>query len=217
MALIEDPNSDARSLMNRAPCVCNGEANGIQCRHYWAIVQKFRAANAEAVRSGEKQRACTKVDGFMLEYTSDEKPTFCNSYEPRGEPGLVGILKRGVAQVLGVGPLTGRMPNAQKPVTWGYVTSDADFETFKPMTPEEIRKLREEMPDRLVVWGHGMHAGVGGMGKNPSDMTVDDIVNGPQIGILKPGEAMPGGLSEETSKEVDGIFGADSTDGIFKK
>ena len=96
MSIIDDPNADARSLMNRAPCVCDGERDGIPCRHYWSVIQKFKAANADALRSGEKNRACMLTAGLVLEFTEEEKPTYCNHYTPRPAPGLVAIVKRKV-------------------------------------------------------------------------------------------------------------------------
>lgn len=190
MALIEDPNADARSLMNRAPCVCDGEKTGIPCKNFWSITQKFAAANADTLRSGEKQRACTLMNGWPLEFVSEEKPTFCNRYEPRKAPGLVAIVRRAI----GLG---------------GYEKYDRAFDTYNPMTPEEIAKLREEFPDRPVVWGAG---------KNPLSMTAQDIATGPQIGIVTPGEKPPEtGLSEETEKGLDGIFGTQDGGGIFAK
>jgi len=195
MTLIEDPNADARSLMYRAPCVCTGAANGIRCKHLWSVAQKFRAQNADAMRLGEKHRSCTLTDSFLFEFTSEEEPTYCDRYEPKKEPGLVAIGKRVSARLLGrkKGP--------------GYVTYDQGFARFNPMTIKEIQKLREEFPDQ-PMWGSG---------KSPLMMTMDDIANGPQIGIVKPGEeAPPSGLSPETEKELDGIFGSGSG-GIFNK
>jgi len=198
MTIIEDPNADARSLMYRAPCICNGEKTGVQCKHFWGFFKKFAAANADTVRDGEKQRSCTLVPGWPLEFVDEEKPTRCNRFEPRKEPGLVAITKRAAVRLVGgkEGP--------------GYVRFDDSFERFNPMTEEDIKKLREEFPDRPVV-------GRFTMGKNPMSMTPDDIINGPQIGIVKPGESAPSSeLSEETSRAVDGLFGS-GDDGIFKK
>jgi hypothetical protein len=198
MTLIEDPNADARSLMNRAPCICDGESSSVVCKHYWSVIQKFHAQNADGLRSGEKQRACTLTEGLVLEFTSEEKPTVCNRYEARKETGLVAILKRSANALL------------MQPKGAGYVRFDSEFAKFNPMTVEEIAKLREQFPDRPVVWGQG---------KRPDMMTVADIANGPQIGILKPGEEMPGGLSEETDKALDGIFdrAAPGAEGILSK
>ncbi len=199
LGIIDDPNAEARSLMNRAPCICNGEQNGIPCTHYWNVIQKFRASNADGLRSGEKQRACTLTDGLVLEFTEDEKPTFCGRYEPRKTRGLVAITKRAVRTLVGLSPHAGH----------GYEAYNKDFEEFRPMTVAEIARNREAFPDKPVAFGVG--------GKNPAMWTADDIMNGPQIGILKPGEKPPSTtLSDETEAGLDGIFGK-SDDGIFKK
>ncbi len=172
--------------MNRAPCVCSGEATGIRCAHYWRVSQRIRAANAEFLREGIKQRACTVTPGWPLEFTEDEKPSYCNRYEPAKEPGLVNIMRRAV----GLG---------------GYAKYDAQVEEFRPMTPEEVAKLREEFPDdpREQAFANG---------KNPGEMTADDIMNGPQIGILPPGAPVPDGkLDEQAEDAIAGIFGKPNT------
>lgn len=210
----DDPSADARSLMHRAPCPCNGEVNGVQCKHYWALSQKFRAANSDTVRLGEKQRGCHLVPGFFLEFKSHEKPTSCQSYEPRKVPGLIALVKRAVALAVGLAPRAERLPRTfmtvdgmkleeQKTVDWGYVSYDGDFEDFHPMTLAEIEKLREKMPDTPAHFSHG----------NPATMSVGDIVNGPQVAILKPGETVPGSdtksmsLNEATEEALSDIFG----------
>ncbi len=197
--IIEDPNADARSLMNRAPCVCDGEASGVVCEHFWAVMQKFRAANSDALRSGERQRACTMTPGLVLEFTAEEKPTVCNRYSPRKAEGLVAIVKRAATALV------------MQPKGPGYVRFNAEFERFNPMTLEEVAKLREEFPDRPVAWGHQRFGG-----QSPDTLTADDIMNGPQIGMLKPGEQIPGTLSKETEQALDGLFESKG-DGIFDK
>jgi hypothetical protein len=192
MTFIEDPGADARSLMLTAPCICSGEKTGHPCRHYWGVNQKFKAANADTVRDGEKQRACTLMPGWPLEFTSEESPTKCNRYEPRPKPGLLALVKRAVG------------------LASGYEAVYRDFEDYRPMTWDEIQKLREDKPDPVPDPFRA--------GKDPSQMTVDDIVNGPQIGILKPGESLPG-ESQETKDFVDGLFNrqVERSDGILTK
>lgn len=206
--IIDDPNADARSLMMRAKCVCNGEANGVQCKHYWSVNQKFRSINSDSVRRGEQNRSCKHVDGFLLEFVSEEKPTYCNHYEPRAAPGLFALVARAVSLALGFGPKSGVISGwiegseyDAKPVisAMGYIAYDENFEGYKPLTNEEIAKLREEMPDRPVV-GRWTTA-------NPAALSVDDIVNGEQVGMLKPGEPIPGlELSKATEDVLGGIF-----------
>ncbi len=188
MTVLSDPNADARSLMNRRPCVCDGAASGIVCKHFWGLDQRFHAANADAVRRGDIRRNCTMVDGFMLEFTEPEKPTFCNRYTPRKTPGLVAITKRVARAAVGLKPKAGA----------GYEPYDVDFDSFKPMTPEEIEALRTAMPDRPIQWQHGM---------DPSRMNAFDIANSPPINMLAPGEKPKGlELSAETEAALGGIF-----------
>jgi hypothetical protein len=188
MTFIEDPGADRRSLMLNAPGICSGEKTGHPCVHYWAVNQKFRAANADTLRDGEKQRACTVMPGWPLEFTSEEVPTKCNRYTPRPKPGLLALVKRAVG------------------LASGYESVYADFEDYRPLSAEEIQKLREENPDRPED--------ALARGKDPTSFTADDIINGPQIGILKPGESLPG-ESKEVNDIVDGLFG--KSDGIFNK
>lgn len=188
VGIINDENAEARSLMNRNPCVCDGEANGVVCRNFWGIIQKFDAANADALRSGEKNRACTKLSGWPLEFVSEEKPTFCLMYEPRKTPGLVAITRRALRALL-----------PWKPIGPGYMThaSLRGFNDYRPMTNEEIAELRKSFPDKPSMFQRG---------KRPDRLSMTDIIEGEQINILRPGEHMPGTLSPETSVKLDGIF-----------
>jgi hypothetical protein len=204
--VVQDENADRRSLMYQAPCVCSGEANGVQCKHYWYAFQQFPSANADAVRDGDKRRNCTVAPSFMLEFTDKEKPTRCNRYEPRLASGLVAIVKRTAARIAGLAPRAGAS-NGGWVVTWGFVGLDHRFEDFRPLTAADVKKLRETFPDLPKVLGAG---------KRLDQLSIQDIIDGPQIGILRPGEKVPEGLSDETSSAVDGIFGG-SDSSIFKK
>ena len=207
MTIIDNPSADARSLMYRTPCVCDGEASGIPCQHFWGIWQKFRAANSDSVRRGEKQHACTLTAGLVLEYTTEEKPTYCARYEPRKAHGLVNIVKRAAAAMIGRAPGYGAAGAKKHRSTAGYEVFDETFNTYNGMTVEEIKALREQYPDQPSKWGAGKH---------PMSMTVDDIINGEQIGILKPGESLPG-ESAELTQGLDGIFGSGGSDGVLTR
>lgn len=176
MPFIDDPNADARSLMMRAPCVCSGEKNGIRCKHYWSVMQKFATANADVVREGKKRRNCTMVPSFMLEFDETDAPTFCDRYEPSPAGGLVNIVRRAVRHMTGTAPKPVGNPELSKNAS-GYVGYDAAFEVFRPMTADEIEKLRAANPDRPVDPGILRFAGL----RNPFD--VDGIAQS-QIGII---------------------------------
>lgn len=176
--------------MLNAPCICSGEKTGHPCAHYWAVNQKFRAANADTVRDGAKQRACTVMPGWPLEFTSEEAPTKCNRYTPRPKPGLLALVQRAIG------------------LASGYEPVYKDFEEYNPLSWDEIQKLRADNPDRPED--------ALARGKDPTQFTADDIINGPQIGILKPGESLPG-ESKEVNDLVNGLFGSGDGDGIFKK
>ena len=119
MSLIHDPGADARSLMLNAPCICNGEKTGYVCKHYWSVMQKFAANNADTMRDGEKQRACTVMSGWPLEFVSEEFPTKCNRYERKPLPGLIALVARAVGL-------------AER----GWQKYDPAFEAYNPMTLE---------------------------------------------------------------------------------
>jgi hypothetical protein len=183
MTLIHDPGAEARSLMMNAPCICNGEKTGYVCKHYWSVMQKFAANNADTMRDGEKQRACTLMAGWPLEFVSEEFPTKCNRYERRPMPGLFAL----VARAIGL-------------AEHGWQKFDPTFEEFNPMTLQEIAALREKIPDPPP---DPFQKG----GKRPDRLSVDDIINGPQINIIKPGESIPGvTLSSDADKALDEIF-----------
>lgn len=183
MTLIHDPGAEARSLMMNAPCICNGEKTGYVCKHYWSVMQKFLANNADTMRDGEKQRACTLMSGWPLEFVSEEFPTRCNRYERRPLPGLLALVARAVGLA-----------------EHGWQKYDPAFEAFNPLTLEEIEELRRLKPDPAP---DPFQKG----GKRPDQLSVDDIVNGPQINIVKPGESIPGvTLSAEADKALDEMF-----------
>lgn len=183
MSLIHDPGADARSLMLNAPCVCNGEKTGYVCKHYWSVMQKFSANNADTMRDGEKQRACTLMNGWPLEFVSEEFPTRCNRYERRPLPGLFALVARAIG-------LADR----------GWQQFDPGFEEFNPLTLEEIAELRRLKPDPAP---DPFQIG----GKRPDQLSASDIMNGPQINIVKPGEGIPGvTLSADADKALDEIF-----------
>lgn len=79
--------------MNRLPVwgtenerkpLCNGEANGKQCKHYWVTVQPVNVENSEDVKKGEVTRHCNilgRPDRFT--FTHENMPTYCNKYARR--------------------------------------------------------------------------------------------------------------------------------------
>lgn len=181
MPFIDDPNADARSLMMKAPCVCSGEKNGIRCKHYWALMQKFSAANSDTIRDGKKRRNCMLVNSFMLEFDDKDAPTYCQSYDPKPAPGLVNIVRRAARHLTGTAPLTGELAGTEptKNVA-GYVGFDDRFEVFRPMTLEEIEKNREANPDRPVAFDRFRFDGL----RNPSTLSDPDAIAKDSVGII---------------------------------
>ena len=115
----KDPKADARSLMNKQKFMCNGEATGLKCRHYWASVLKIDAVNPDALRTGEKHRKCLRVPGVIIDLEGDNIPEMavkCDQYDPS--------------------PF------------WARRSYDPDFEKYNPMTPEEIDAMRAADDDK---------------------------------------------------------------------
>jgi hypothetical protein len=115
--LIDDPKAKDRSLMLKKPSICNGQATGHPCKHYWFHTQKVESNNPDELRSGEKHRACLISPGFPVEFSDEEIPHVCNQYSPRKKTGLRGLLGQKEAY-------------------------DATQEEYNPLTPEEVRALR---------------------------------------------------------------------------
>lgn len=173
MPFIDDPNADARSLMMNAPCVCSGEKNGIRCKHYWALMQKFSSANSDVIRDGKKRRNCTMVESFMLEFDDKDAPTYCQKYVPLPAPGLVNIVRRAARHLTGTAPFHGERAGEEKvKSSSGYVGFDKNLEVFRPMTVEEIEKLRQEKPDRPIAFDRFRFDGL----RNPYDGIEKDAV-----------------------------------------
>lgn len=196
MTLIHDKDAEERSIMNRHPCICTGAATGVQCAHYWAVGQKFDAQQPDALNFGDKRRSCNVSPSFMLEFTTTEEPHYCNHYVPRKEPGLVNIIKR-AAQALtfrAIGP--------------GYKPFDPRFEKYRPMSADDIEKLRKLFPDKPKENGATFD------GKNPAMLSAEEIAKGVQIGIIDPNDkeklelARAGKLGVQASKETEEALGS---------
>jgi hypothetical protein len=83
--IFKDPNADARSPMMERPVMCNGQATGFECKHYWAVVCKMDAANSDNLKEGERMRRC------LLTVTQQyidliDLPTRCNQYVASDRP-----------------------------------------------------------------------------------------------------------------------------------
>lgn len=88
---IIDENVRKRSLMLQKPRLCNGEANGQECTHYFQCTVPLEVQNADHLHRGETTRMCllikiTGKDGsggpMDLGDGGCEMPTACNRYEP---------------------------------------------------------------------------------------------------------------------------------------
>lgn len=107
--------------MHKKPSICNGQATGTPCVHYWFHTQKVESNNPDELRDGEKHRACLISPGFPVEFSDEEIPHVCNQYRPRKQRGLKGLL--------------------------GFKeTYNAADEEYNPLSPEEVAALRSADP-----------------------------------------------------------------------
>ena len=74
-----------RSLMHKQKVLCNGEANGVPCRHYWAVRRIVASQNSDFLTKGEKLRFCKAWGAEPLEFGDgrEEQMVYCTEYVPR--------------------------------------------------------------------------------------------------------------------------------------
>ncbi len=82
-----DADDADKSLQNRQKTLCNGQATGFHCKHYWQMIIPVDVHNAVAIKHGEKSRFCILIDtadGMRMqgEDQKPELPVMCSHYEP---------------------------------------------------------------------------------------------------------------------------------------
>ena len=80
-----------RSLMYAKPYMCNGQATGKQCKHYWHSVVPLDVLNSVAIHQGETSRQCVRHPGVEIRLNAEdggqpEMATLCNQYEASTRP-----------------------------------------------------------------------------------------------------------------------------------
>jgi hypothetical protein len=122
----QDDKAAALSKMNLRKCICNGEATGTPCKHYWSFGAKTDALNAEFLNYGEKFRNCTLLPGYLVEWDGSESvPHYCDRYEPDSSI-LVRVFKWFLK------------------LLWRFRRYNPEFEEYRPTTPEEVREITEQ-------------------------------------------------------------------------
>lgn len=86
--LIEDPRAAKRSLMLAQKTLCNGEASGIQCKHYWAMTKKIDVPNPDHFHKGENIRYCLAdaSNATLLGNNGCDMMVYCTKYEKGSLP-----------------------------------------------------------------------------------------------------------------------------------
>lgn len=110
-----------RSLMHMQKTLCNGEATGKPCAHYWTLVQIASSASPTHLHSGERSRACVfqkDAEPLVFDDGREGMAVQCNRYEPDTSARF--NAKTGLAEERVFNP---------------------DEETFKPLDPRHIKML----------------------------------------------------------------------------
>lgn len=78
-----DPNAEKRSVMLKQPSLCNGEATGFACKHYWTVIMRVDVQNPDHLRTGEKVRRCLVIAPEIIELGDGtrELAVHCSRYE----------------------------------------------------------------------------------------------------------------------------------------
>ncbi len=73
-----------RSVMYQQKVLCNGEATGFQCEHYWAVKRIPPSANPDFLTDGEKLRFCRAWGAEPLEFDDgrEGQMVHCTLYKP---------------------------------------------------------------------------------------------------------------------------------------
>lgn len=79
-----DPKAESRSLMHKQKVLCNGQANGQPCKHYWNMIRIVPSHNPDFLKLGEKLRFCRAWGAEPLEFGegTTELAVLCSMYEP---------------------------------------------------------------------------------------------------------------------------------------
>lgn len=80
----DDRLSREASLMTAKPKLCNGQATGFQCKHYWGQGMAIDVPNAHHLRYGRKNRLCLVMasEHWDLGEEGREMLHYCTLYEP---------------------------------------------------------------------------------------------------------------------------------------
>lgn len=79
-----DPKAESRSLMHKQKVLCNGQATGSPCKHYWNMIRIVPSHNPDFLKLGEKLRFCRAWGAEPLEFGegTTELAVHCSMYEP---------------------------------------------------------------------------------------------------------------------------------------
>lgn len=183
MGFIQDDKAAALSKMKNRKVICNGEATGYECEHYFPFGAKVESNDAEMLNFGERYRNCTVCPGYLIEFEGEENlPHTCHRYEPDA-PILVKIgfkLKR---------LITGRK-------------YDPSFEVYTPETPEQIAELTakahgktndEYLAEKIKI-------------RDQNNKVVDwgDPLKPPEGGVV--GAGVPGMTAPATPEQIATMF-----------
>lgn len=86
--LYDSIEGQSKSLMHKQRVLCNGEASGIPCKHYWTLVQIASSAVPTHMKNGERTRSCILLpnDPQVMDEGREGMAASCNRYEPDQSP-----------------------------------------------------------------------------------------------------------------------------------
>ncbi len=127
--LYDSIEAQSKSLMHKQKVLCNGEASGVPCKHYWTLVQIASSAVPTHLRNGERTRSCTMLpsDPQVMDEGREGMAATCSRYEPDLTPqyDTRGIYKDETFDV-------------SQPTTRKY---DPREEGFFPLSPTIIKQI----------------------------------------------------------------------------
>lgn len=78
-----DPQAESRSLMHKQRVLCNGQATGHPCTHYWSMIRIVPSHNPDFLKQGEKLRFCCAWGAEPLEFGdgTTELAVYCSKFK----------------------------------------------------------------------------------------------------------------------------------------
>lgn len=145
----KDALSDVIALQHRRPKVCNGEATGFVCVHYWETAAPHPMANPHIVHEGRIFRACVDQVGHPRAFFDhgDDMCHRCNQYKQGDE--LVKIEKH--RRVTGLKDFQQLSPEERDEIAQGITPERFQEQGIKAIPDEIIAAAKEEWRQKQIT------------------------------------------------------------------